>query len=88
MLTIPETKTWEVHSTTFIPWRADQDHLRDEVMHQAQLMVAQAAGSKENIEQAKRSAEVIIGALYEHVGWEVKIVWQEATVAQAETCQR
>jgi hypothetical protein len=57
-------------------------------MHQAQLMVAQAAGSKENIDQAKRSAEVIIGALYEHVGWTVGIVWQE-TPAQvaAETCQ-
>jgi hypothetical protein len=52
-------------------------------MHQAQLMVAQAAGSKENIEQAKRSAEVLIGALYEHIGWEVKITWQEPTVTQA-----
>ena len=85
-----KTKTWEVKTTTWIPFRADQDAVRDEVMHQAQLMVAQAAGSKENIEQAKRSAEVIIGALYEHVGWEVKIAWQEPTVTQApaETCQR
>ncbi len=84
-----KTKTWEVRTTAWIPWHCDQDHLRDEVMHQAQLMVAQAAGSKENIEQAKRSAEVIIGALYEHVGWTVSIVWQE-TPAQvaAETCQR
>jgi hypothetical protein len=84
------TKTWEVRSTTWIPWRADQDSLRDEVFHQAQLMVAQAAGSRENVEHAKRSAEIIIAALYEHVGWTVSIVWQEAAVAQApaETCQR
>ena len=52
-----KTRTWEVRSTTWIPWRADQDRLRDEVMLQAQRMVAQAAGSKENIEQAKRAAE-------------------------------
>ncbi len=52
-------------------------------------MVAQAAGSKEKVEQAKRSAEVIISGLYGHVGWSVSIVWQE-TPAQvaAETCQR
>ncbi len=84
------TKTWEVRSTTWIPWRADQDSLRDEVFHQAQLMVAQAAGSRENVEHSKRAAEIIIAALYEHVGWDVKIVWQEPAVTQvpAETCQR
>ena len=72
-----------VRTTAWIPWHCDQDHLRDEVMHQAQIMVAQAAGSKENIEQAKRSAEVIIGGLYEHVGWTVRIVWQETARPQA-----
>ena len=46
-------------------------------MLQAQRMVTQAAGSKENIEQARRQAEVIIGAFIEQVGWHVKIVWQE-----------
>ena len=52
-------------------------------------MVAQAAGSKENIEQAKRSAKVIIGALYEHVDWTVSVVWDEPkNLAAAETCQR
>ena len=61
-------------------------------MLQAQRLVAQAAGSKENIEQAKRSAEIIIAALYEQVGWQVKVVWQEPPHAgdakPAETCQR
>ena len=77
------TKTWEVRSTTWIPWRAEQDRLRDEVFHQAQLMVAQAAGSHENIEHAKRAAEIIISALFEHVGWNVKVTWQEPPTAQA-----
>ena len=90
------TKTWEVRSTTWIPWREEQDRLRDEVFHQAQLMVAQAAGSRENIEHAKRAAEIIISALFEHVGWCVKVVWEETPTAQApgdakavtaETCQ-
>ena len=85
-----KTRTWEVRSTTWIPWRADQDRLRDEVMLQAQRMVAQAAGSNENIEQARRQAEVIIAGLYEHMGWDVKVVWEETPFNQvaAETCPR
>ena len=91
------TKTWEVRSTTWIPWRAEQDRLRDEVFHQAQLMVAQAAGSRENIEHAKRASEIIISALFEHVGWDVKVTWQETPTTQGasnakagttEICQR
>ena len=77
-----KTKTWEVKTTTWIPWRADQDRLRDEVMLQAQRLVSQAAGSKENIEQAKRAAETILTALFEQVGWDVKIVWEESPIAQ------
>jgi hypothetical protein len=91
------TRTWEVSRMTWLPWNANQDRLRDEVMLQAQRLVAQAAGSKDNIEQAKRAAEVIIAALYEHVGWTVKVIWQETSHAHvapdtnalaAETCQR
>jgi len=76
-----KTRTWAVTTTTWIPWHADQDKLRDAVMLQAQRLVSQAAASKDNIEQAKRAAEIIIGALYEHVGWEVKVVWAD-TVAE------
>jgi hypothetical protein len=86
-----KSRVWEVRSTSWIPWHADRSAgLLDEVMHQAQLMVAQAAGSRENIEHAKRSAEIIISALFEHVGWDVKVTWQETPTAQvaAETSQR
>ena len=83
-------KTWEVKTTTWIPWHSDQDRLRDEVFLQAQRLVAQAAGSKENIEHAKRAAEIVLAALFEHLGWDVKIIWEETPVAQAaaETGQR
>ncbi len=86
-----KSRVWEVRSTSWIPWHSDRSAgLLDEVMHQAQLMVAQAAGSRENIEHAKRSAEIIISALFEHVGWDVKVVWEETPIAQvaAETSQR
>ena len=79
------TKTWEVKTTTFIPWHADQDKLRDAVMLQAQNLVAEAAASKENIEQAKRSAEAILRALFEEVGWEVRITWKDTPTEPSTT---
>jgi len=71
------TKTWEVRRNVWLPWHADQDKLRDAVMLQAQCLVSQAAASKENIEQAKRSAAAILRALFEELGWDVRICWQE-----------
>ena len=43
------SKTWEVRRMTWLPWNADQDRLRDEVMLQAQKLVARAAGSIESV---------------------------------------
>ncbi|MEI8373659.1 MAG: DUF4230 domain-containing protein [Planctomycetota bacterium] len=77
-----KTKTWEVSRMTWLPWNANQDRLRDEVMLQAQRLVTQAAGSKENVEQAKKAAESIIRALYDEVGWNVKVIWAEKPIAQ------
>jgi hypothetical protein len=89
------SRTWEVSRMTWLPWNAHQDRLRDEVMLQAQRLVAQAAGLKDNIEQAKRAAELILRVLFEHLGWQVKVIWQETSHAAAdtkalaaETCQR
>jgi hypothetical protein len=69
------TRTWEVRSMAWLPWNSDQDKVRDAVMLQAQRLVGQAAGSKENIDQAKMAAEVIIRSFYGEVGWEVKVAW-------------
>ena len=59
-------------------------------MLRAQRMVEQAANSQENIEQARRQSEVMIGGFYEHVGWHVQVQWKEPQVAEvpAATAQR
>ena len=72
------TKTWEVRRMTWLAWNADQDRLRDEVMRQAQQLVSQAAGSTENLQQARTAAEAIIAAFYSEVGWQVQVTWASA----------
>lgn len=72
-----KTKTWEVKRTSWMPWKGDQDVLRDSVMREAQKLVAKAAASSENIGQARVAAETIIQAFYAEVGWEVKVRWKE-----------
>jgi hypothetical protein len=79
------SRVFEIRSLTFIPWHSDQDRVRDAVYLQAQRLVSQAAGSKENIDNAKRAAEVIIGAFFEQFGWEVKVVWEGTPGAEAAT---
>ncbi len=80
------TRTWAVDQMNWLPWTAHQDRLRDDVMQQAQRLVAQVAGSRENIEQAKQAAETIICGFYEQVGWQVEARWKEpaATATKGE----
>ena len=70
-------------STTWIPRAADQDSLRDTVMAEAQKLVVHAAGSDENIQQAKAGAESAIRGVYSEVGWSVAVVWAEGRNAPA-----
>ena len=70
------TKTWEVRRMVWLPWNANLDRLRDEVMLQAQQLVAQAAGSAENLQQARTAAATIVTAFYEEVGWQVRVTWE------------
>jgi len=69
------TRVFEVKSTTWIPWASDSDSLRDAVYAHAQRLVAHAAGSPENIGQAKTSAETVIRGFYSEVGWQITLVW-------------
>jgi len=71
------TRIWEIRRMTWLPWRADQDKLRDVVMAEAQKLVAHAAVSQENIQQAKTVTETIIKAFYDEVGWHVQMRWEE-----------
>ncbi|MFZ5832824.1 MAG: DUF4230 domain-containing protein [Planctomycetota bacterium] len=66
------TKTWEVARTTWVPWSGDQDRLRDEVMKQAQALVAHAAGSDENLEKARQAAEAVLTGLYGELQWQIR----------------
>ena len=69
------TRTWAVDRLAWLPWNADQDSLRNAVMAEAQKLVAHAAGSAENIQAAKMTAEGVIKALYAEVGWQVAVEW-------------
>jgi hypothetical protein len=69
------TKTWEVRRMVWLPWNADQDQLRDEVMLQAQQLVARSAGSNENLQQAKTAAATIVKGFFEELGWQVRVTW-------------
>ncbi len=71
-----KTQIWELKTTTWIPWTADKASLRDTVMAHAQRLVGHAAGSAENIQQAKAAAESAIRGFYAEVGgWQVTVVW-------------
>ena len=64
------TQTWQVRKTAWMPWSGDGDKLRDQVMREAQKLVAQAATSSEYMAQSKMAAEAIIEAFYWEVGVE------------------
>ena len=59
-------KTWEVAVWSRLPWNAHHDRLRDEVMLQAQRLVAQAAGSKKTSNKPNvsrdNSTDIVRGA--------------------------
>ena len=76
------TKPWEVRRMVWLPWNANQDRLRDEVMLQAQQLVTHAAGSDENLQQAKTAAATIVTAFYEEVGWKVRVTWQGTSASE------
>ena len=72
------TRTWEVKKTGWVPWSGDADKLRDQVMCEAQKLVARAAGAEDNLAQAKAAAETVIRSFYEEVGWQVEVAWAAA----------
>jgi hypothetical protein len=69
------SRTWEVRRMVWLPWNANEDRLRDAVMQQAQELVSQAAGSADNLQQARSAAEAILTSFYAEVGWRVKVTW-------------
>lgn len=77
------TRCWQVRKTAWLPWSGDGDKLRDQVMLEAQKLVATAAQSQEFVSQSKLSAEAIIAAFYAEVGWHVAVEWGNADSPKA-----
>lgn len=70
------TCCWECRKTAWMPWSGDGDKLRDQVMLEAQKLVAEAASSREYIEQSKTATAAIIAGFFEEVdGWQVEVRW-------------
>ena len=71
------TLTWDVQKTSWIPLAGDPDQLRDEAMQQAQRLVEHAAGSEENLRDARVRAELLLQGFFAALDWKVEIVWRE-----------
>jgi len=76
------TQTWQVRKTAWLPWSGDGDKLRDQVMREAQKLIAHAAGSQEYISQSKSAAATIIETLYAEIGWSVTVRWATQSSSQ------
>jgi hypothetical protein len=72
------TMTWDISRSSWVPWKGDQDKMRDQAMLHAQRLVAHVANSDEYIDGAKRSAERIIKTAYQMVDWRVTVQWKES----------
>jgi hypothetical protein len=68
--------TYDVHRTTWIPWKGDTDRLRDRAMYHAQKLVEFAAHQPELIEEAKRNASRAMTDVYRTVDWQVEVRWR------------
>jgi hypothetical protein len=72
------TRTWDVKRYSWLPWRGDQDQLRDEVMREAKRLVEHAAASDEFLNDAKANAALVVEKVYSLVGWSVNVQWKAA----------
>ena len=68
--------TWDVQKTTWMPWKGDEDRLRDKAMRHAQRLVERAATRPEIIEEAKRNAARALADVYRAVDWQVEVRWK------------
>ncbi|MGD0463887.1 MAG: DUF4230 domain-containing protein [Tepidisphaeraceae bacterium] len=49
----------------------------DKAMVEAQDLVASAAGNNDADERARRHAEILLGAFFHSIGWQVRISWSD-----------
>lgn len=75
------TQTWEVSRDSWwrLPSGDRESRLRDESMLEAQRVVEFAANKPEHLREAETHAASLIRSMYQHVGWDVTIVWAPET---------
>jgi hypothetical protein len=75
------TVTYSVEKKSWIPFTGDQGKLRDKAMKEAQDLVERAAARSDNVDVARRNAEMLVALMYKLVGWTVNVVWVDETHA-------
>lgn len=72
------TRTWNVEKTSWWPWSGgNQNALRDTAMFHAQQLIEETALSERNVEPAKAQTVLLIQQMYEVVGWNVSVEWEQ-----------
>ena len=72
-----KTKTWSVEKKSWLPWTGgNQSVFRDAAMHHAQQLIESTASSSQHLEPSKAQAELLIGRMYELMGWKVTVEWE------------
>jgi len=76
------TKTWDVARDAWwrLPSGQRENQLRDESLQQGQHAIELAASKAENVRAAQTQTAEVIREMYQHVGWDVTVVWQEESV--------
>jgi hypothetical protein len=77
------TITYSVERKNWIPFTGDQGKLRDQSMKEAQLLIERAAARGDNVDVARRNAEMLVALMYKLVGWNVDVVWTDDTQTTA-----
>ena len=69
------TRTYKVRAGWLRSGEAT-DALRDQAMRQAQQLIEQAAGQRENLELARANVKKILDQLFDGLGWTVQVEWE------------
>jgi len=69
------SRTWEVKRKAWTPWGGNESNLRDNVMLEAQNLVANAAQAPDNVAHARANADAAIKNFYHEIGWDVVVIW-------------
>lgn len=73
-----KTETYDVSKKLwFNIFAGKSDGFRDEALRKAQRIVEQQASQDEVMQQAREQAELMLANMYQFVGWEIDVVWQD-----------